>query len=432
MFFSTDIKAGEFVKKIRCTDVISECAKDLRNECKLYDFGLDSSYCDGNDVSVSWNAFIRNRPHTWDKFFHILFEKSTLSDEKQRVCDVVFQILHKAIHNNQRRTPLLISFAQAIIDMSRSKHLLTIACRLGISVSYDEIEQIDTSIVRRTIDLAGSNRVPVPPHIDSESMIHGVTDNFDQNDVKGGSHDSILMLFQNHQHEYQIDTPISTRTESAATRIRKLPSVLPCQSLINVQRGHKRGFIPPNYVSAMQSVTKSDSISDFEAWYLVRYIVKETISKYLPSFSAVNSLLSNELVIQSRVGFTPILPHPITEFESVYTVMINFQDVLKQKNQTSGPLWCDEGVYRLAKEIELLYPQKFDNLFIGLGGFHTKNIVLACCGQLLKDIGARDVFVQNEIYGPNVTDGTILNGTNYVLCREAMRNLSEAVNMGQD
>jgi len=36
--------------------------------------------------------------------------------------------------------------------------------------------------------------------------------------------------------------------------------------------------------------------------------------------------------------------------------------------------------------------------------------------------------VQNEIYGPSVTDNTILKGTNYILCREAMRNLTEAVN----
>ena len=67
--------------------------------------------------------------------------------------------------------------------------------------------------------------------------------------------------------------------------------------------------------------------------------------------------------------------------------MINFQDVLKQKNQTCGPLWCDEGVYKLAKEIQLLYPQQFDNVFLGLGGFHTEKIILACCGKLLSDIG---------------------------------------------
>ena len=56
--------------------------------------------------------------------------------------------------------------------------------------------------------------------------------------MKGGSHDSILMLFQNHQPEYQKEVvPISSRTTSIETRMRKLPAVLPCQSLVDVHEG---------------------------------------------------------------------------------------------------------------------------------------------------------------------------------------------------
>ena len=152
MFFSTEIRSGEFGKRYVALMLSLIVLKYYVMNAKslTLDFGLDSSYCDGNDVSTSQKAFIRNRPGTRDKFFHILLEQSNLSDEKQRVCDVVFQILYKAIHYNQKRTPLPISFAQAILGLCRSKHL-TIACRLGISVSYDEIERIDTSIVRRIV-----------------------------------------------------------------------------------------------------------------------------------------------------------------------------------------------------------------------------------------------------------------------------------------
>ena len=108
--------------------------------------------------------------------------------------------------------------------------------------------------------------------------------------------------------------------------------------------------------------------------------------------------------------------------------MCNFQDVLLQKNQICGPLWCDEGVYQLAKEIQLLHPDKFDNIFLGMGGFHTEKVILACCGKLLETIGARDIFINSEIYGPVVTDNKVLKGKDYVLCREAMRNFTEAVN----
>ena len=56
------------------------------------------------------------------------------------------------------------------------------------------------------------------------------------------------------------------------------------------------------------------------------------MSKYLASFSSINSLLSEDVITKTSIGFTPILPHPITDFESVYTVMCNFQDVLLKKN----------------------------------------------------------------------------------------------------
>ena len=82
--------------------------------------------------------------------------------------------------------------------------------------------------------------------------------------------------------------------------------------------------------------------------------------------------------------------------------MINFQDVLQQKGQKYGPLWSDEGVYRIAKEIQLHYPKKFDNLFLGLEGSHLEKIVIGCLGQYLEKSGIDSLMVEEEIFGPGV------------------------------
>ena len=58
-----------------------------------------------------------------------------------------------------------------------------------------------------------------------------------------------------------------TKWNRHVKRMMMMMMVLPCQSLVDVHRGHKRGSIPPNYVSAMQSITESDTISDNEVWY---------------------------------------------------------------------------------------------------------------------------------------------------------------------
>ena len=58
--------------------------------------------------------------------------------------------------------------------------------------------------MNRIINTAGSNRVPVSLPFnddDNESELHGSMDNFDHEEATssgiGGSHDTILMLFQN-------------------------------------------------------------------------------------------------------------------------------------------------------------------------------------------------------------------------------------------
>ena len=93
--------------------------------------------------------------------------------------------------------------------------------------------------------------------------------------------------------------------------------------------------------------------------------------------------------------------------------MWNFQDVFFQKLQTYGPLWCDEGVFCLEKELQLLNPTLFDNLFLGLGGFHMEKVMIACCGKYLEDAGVDSNFLENEVNRPaNVK--SVINGGNYV------------------
>ena len=78
-----------------------------------------------------------------------------------------------------------------------------------------------------------------------------------------------------------------------------------------------------------------------------------------------------------------------------------------------GPLWCDLGVYRIAKETQLFKTFEFQNIFIGIGGFHTEIIVLASIGKYLKDSGVESIFVETEIFGPNMVKA-VMSGGHYV------------------
>ena len=78
------------------------------------------------------------------------------------------------------------------------------------------------------------------------------------------------MLFHNHIQES--DTPNVThsmREEPTSTRACKLESTLPCQEVINVRRGHKRGSIPADYISSTENTLKSGSRSTTKYGHLL-------------------------------------------------------------------------------------------------------------------------------------------------------------------
>ena len=49
-----------------------------------------------------------------------------------------------------------------------------------------------------------------------------------------------------------------------------------------------------------------------------------------------------------------------------------------------------------------LNQEEFTNIFLGMGDFHMEKIVLSCIGQVLKESGIEEIFIENEIFGMNV------------------------------
>ena len=147
-----------------------------------------------------------------------------------------------------------------------------------------------------------------------------------------------------------------------------------------------------------------------------------------PSFTATQSALQEERHFGvTTVGFIPILPYVATDLDSIYTSMVNFQDILIQRDSSNGAIWCDEGIYQLAKEIQLLKPEQFGNLFIGLGGFHMEKIIIACLGRFLEHIGVDSVLVEADVFGENVVGSLVMGGGHYIKGKGGLSLIAEAI-----
>ena len=241
------------------------------------------------------------------------------------------------------------------------------------------------------------------------------------------------MLFQNQDsvEEPQMKT-ISIKTDDTSSR-RSLINTLPCQKLVKIGKFGGRGQIPQAFSPGLKIdfSRKNDNLSrEYHLWILARRqnMASTDVAVNIPSFAAMKSLLISDQHPITACAYTPILPYPATQFDTIFTTMINFQDVLSQKGQEYGPLWSDEGVYRIAKEIQLRHPDKFDNIFLGIGGFHLEKVVISCLGVYLESSGIDSLMVEEEIFGPEVI-GSVMNGGNYVRGKRGMFLISEAMEL---
>ena len=283
-------------------------------------------------MEYSLNSYKQNRPKSWELFFNTLFDYRKKSVHIQRKCDNVFQIIFNIVHNGQKKTLMHVSLSETVHDICCSKELIQILNRMGLCMSYNEVERLDNNLALRTIKKAGVHRVPVPPSIQPGLLIQGAMDNFDHEENTksgiGGSHDTILMLFQNPDKDEQ-DEPRQLSTKPTIGFIeRALDRILDCQKLVHFRKYGGRVKIPNNFTPEASLDTHNIEVSanyDFMIWVIARFATKANVPDYtcdkasIPSFTATNSLIKYEKYPLTRIAFTPIIPHPATEYDTIHT-----------------------------------------------------------------------------------------------------------------
>ena len=214
---------------------------------------------------------------------------------------------------------------------------------MGFTISYSELEKIDNGLAHRIIHRVFDDHVPIPPSIKPFVLIQGAMDNFDhvENTSSGmdRSHDTILVLFQNCQNANEQNVVKSSKAPNADNKLVK--SILNCQKLVPMCRLQGRGQISADFRTA-DAPDEEELIltakNEYMTWCTSRFLTTKNPPEYsslespnIPSFAAVNGLLLNDRNPPTRVGFTPIIPFPATEYNTIFTCMKNYQDVLKQK-----------------------------------------------------------------------------------------------------
>ncbi len=436
----------------------------------LEDFNLSDLFCDANDLEKCWNSIKIPEPmltffaalcNFAPSQFHCMdpvdsdsecdndceeetnneINSSILSESKKRKIIALYQIMYFIVHNGKRRTPLHILNAESIHHACRNSVLISSFHYFGLALGYDELLMYHNDMASYMVYASGSH-VPLPSYFDKDDHTMGMFDNFDHEEDtesgKGGSHDTVFVLAQENNSK-SLHKPKISETD-VIHGMKHFQEELPCQQLKEFSKVNKKIELPENYticdnlytlpVDVFEQIKAKDlawAISRLDLSQLDDSIVHNVCEKQdIPSWSAFNSLVSDENLPQQRVGFLPVLPYPATEYSTIYTSLTLFEDVLFQLKQNNIAVTCDEGVYKIAKEIQLQHPHKFNNIVLCLGSFHIIKIIEGCIGKYLEGSGAVPIWTDNEIFGTNIVK-QVLCGKHYKRSLTCLFMLAESI-----
>ena len=279
---------------------------------------------------------------------------------------------------------------------------------------------------------ASTNDTPIPSTFRKDAFTIAAIDNADFADHSSlsgteSSHDTVTVLFQEAHAVPNSKPPVSSTGLSKTTCF--IQNKLPCQDVPI----HCKPAVRPSLPSGFQVIGDTDIKNTIDEACrrerlisLLRISVPDSSPQCLPSWGGVHALVPNANVPLMRVGFLPVIPSPVTEYDTVRKTLMNLQNVCTQLSQTTIPVFWDEGVFHTVADILLSEPEMFTDIYAMLGAFRYTKVLLRCTGRYISGSGLDDALIEAEFFGKQ-TLNSVLAGSHYYRSLQGMLMLAEVI-----
>ena len=105
----------------------------------------------------------------------------------------------------------------------------------------------------------------------------------------------------------------------------------------------------------------------------------------MPYWNASNAIWTEEVIPSKILAFLPVLPYPVTEYTTVYPE--KFRSTFVTVATKRKPMYCDEGVYSIVRDIQMMRTDEFCNIVPMMGTFHFVKTVQKCIGKYRGRVG---------------------------------------------
>ncbi|KAE8738915.1 hypothetical protein FOCC_FOCC015593 [Frankliniella occidentalis] len=325
-------------------------------------------------------------------------------------------------HDRSKECPVPVYMGLKLYAETRQKKMVENAHKMGVSISYDRVQDIIIDIANRNAAHYEAQGVVCPPSMKKNVFTTAAADNFDHNTssttAAGSFHGTAISLLQH---------PTTTQTEPSW---QPLPSVSTGKTVTPLPKDFSD--VQPCFLNPKDAKFASPPIGEVERCCSESPFQQEL--EWLESVAvggsgAVNWSTHHGAQERGRVRvITPAAILPLfKEHASTARMMLHAMKVARaaifflNPSQTAV-LTVDQPLYAICRALQLLLDADLElgekNLMIMMGGLHIEMCILRCLGQWAEGSGWTKLLTEARI----LTEGraeSVLKGSHVTRTRYA-------------
>ncbi|CAG2186230.1 unnamed protein product [Mytilus edulis] len=364
----------------------------------------------------------------------VLTDDSTHASISPSKLDISSEVLHRrimslaqdliySVSKGYTKTPKHVALAIYLKTQTGSSEIVKIINRFGHSVSYDQVEEIETAIAEKMI-MNTEDDIFIPSIIRK-----GVFSSFcwDNNDLceetlsgQGTTHCTNGIVIQTRpdwcENEDEANQTPLQRSKNRSLKI--VTEEQPVHIYSKTRVGPKTNFSKQTH-NSFQSLSLVSRKKDF-CFLLCRmslldnlFLLDIDVSQCIPTWTAFNIMTDHTNVPRANsIGYLQVIDASPTDLNTVTTVLQRSVSIADKLGQRDVVIVFDQAIYAKALEIIWQKPVEFERVVLRMGAFHTACAFIAVIGKRFGDAGLGDLLLESGVIGSCSLTG-VLEGKHY-------------------
>ena len=319
-------------------------------------------------------------------------------------------------------------------NMIGQKLPIVILSHLGQSISYHTVREIETAQAELTEHLA-KNGMPLPVKPKDSNACAPVVfwwDNFDSyvdtGTGAGSIHNTPGIAFQEETDETIRRKDISIKRSKRTSLVEE--ETIPLKRLKIDPKKNPNKFVEENQDNLSESadVVISAEPSSCEKllclWKSLRKL--NEYDQVFPNFTGFVINIVKTEAKKTVMTYLPPIETPITEYGTLFEMFLRSEELAKQCNMKYTHITLDCGAAIKAYHVLWNNPDRFKNVILHLGDFHSMQALFGVIGSYVSGSGFEDVVYQLGLCQPG-TMKALLMGKHYNQAWMIHEAFSEAI-----